>query len=136
MSFLADQCSPPCPSQSPQSFHSFKYVLAGSEGMSDGLFPDLRYLLHSSQLSNFNVCTNSLAFSKGLCSMSLGGINPVPSQSPIPLNSFLYTPCISAGISSGFFPDLTYSCHCLLFFNPSECTNSLASLKERYFLFW
>ena len=61
--------------------------------------------------------------------MSLGGINPVPSQSPIPLNSFLYTPCISAGISSGLFPDLQYLCHSDWFFSPNLCTNSLASAK-------
>src|SRR5215211_624585 len=52
---------------------------------------------------------------------------PVPSQSPMPLNSALYFLYGSAGISAGFSPDLQYSSQAARFISLRSRTNSRAS---------
>src|SRR6187200_1125611 len=103
--------------------------------MSIGLLPDLQYSSHSSCLLKPRECTNSFASSNDLNTLYLSATLPVPSQSPIPFQSFLYTLLTFCGISSGFLSDLQYSLHSSVVFKPIECTNFFASRKGRYFLF-
>ena len=75
---------------------------------------------------------NRLGSSKGQNFLSLGATVPVPSQSPIPFQSFLYVWFGSAGISAGFLPDLQYSLHSFWLFKSSLCTNSFALKNAKW----